>query len=75
MVGYLFVTLLFPLFSKMLADKTDFLPVLKLSTRLLLSFAVVISSVSLVFANDIMGLLYVQIDPQSAIVFGILMIN
>ncbi len=75
MVGYLFVTLLFPLFSKILADKQDYLPVLKLSTRLLLTFSIAVAALSLLYANEIMNLLYIQIDDRSALVFAILLLS
>jgi O-antigen/teichoic acid export membrane protein len=74
MVGYLFVSLLFPLFSNMLSKHTDFRPVMKLSSRLLIGFAVVISALCLIYAESIMNLLYVETDVNSAPVFACLML-
>ena len=74
MVGYLFVSLLYPMFSNMLSKGQDFRPVMKLSSPLLIAFAVIISSVSLIYAPQIMNLLYTETDENSALVFATLML-
>ncbi len=74
MVGYLFVSLLFTMFSNMLLKGEDYHPTLKLSSRFLIAFAVIISSVSLVYAPQIMDLLYTETHENSSLVFASLML-
>lgn len=74
MVGFLFVGILFPLFSKMIVQNENYRTILSLSTRLLLSFAVIVSVSSFMWGERIVNLLYTQIDTSSGNTFSLLML-
>lgn len=74
MVGYLFVGILFPLFSKLLAQNGYYKNILRISTRLLLSFAVIMAASSFLWGDRIMDLLYTQTDQSSGSTFSILIL-
>ncbi len=74
MVGFLFVGILFPLFSKMIAKNENYRSILNLSTRLLLSFAVIASISSFIWGERIVKLLYTEVDLSSGNTFSMLML-
>ncbi|MDP4292135.1 MAG: oligosaccharide flippase family protein, partial [Bacteroidota bacterium] len=74
-IPYLFSVLLLPLFSKMLADRSDVSQIVRVSLALLVPLAVMTASISLFYSSLIMDLLYVSHIQQSAAVFGILMFS
>lgn len=56
--GLMFATMLLPLFGRMLAQKTDLQPIVKLCVNMMVPFSVAIAVASLFFGGDIMYLLY-----------------
>lgn len=72
---YLFAILLMPLFSRMLADRSDVSQIVRVSFSLLFPLSVMVASVSLFYSYQLMNLLYVQHIQQSADVFGVLMFS
>ncbi len=57
-LGLMFATMLLPLFGKMLAQKTDVQPIVKLCVNMMLPFSVMVAVAALFFGGDIMYLLY-----------------
>lgn len=74
MVGFMFVSILFPMFSKLLGNKENFKPVLNIAARLLLSFALIATISCFWFSQEIMDLLYTETDTQSGWVFRVLIL-
>lgn len=74
-IPYLFSILLLPLFSKMLADRTDVSQIVRVSFALLLPLSVMVASISLFYSHQLMNLLYVHHIQQSADVFSVLMFS
>ena len=75
MVGFAFASLLLPVYSRMLKQKEDYLPLLKLSYKSILFIAVSVACISFVFRHEIMGFLYPESDTYWAGIFGWLMIS
>jgi O-antigen/teichoic acid export membrane protein len=74
-IPYLFSILLLPLFSRMLAERSDVSQIVKVSLSLLLPLSIIVAAVSLFYSNQLMDLLYVHHIQQSADVFSILMFS
>jgi len=75
MAGYLFATILLPLFSKLLADKIEVNKLLKFSANLLLVLVLSLSISVWVFAQPIMDLLYIQSTTYYANILKILILT
>lgn len=75
MLAYLFAILLLPMFSRMLARKESVFPVLEQAFRLLFPGAVIAAAAAVVFREEWMALRYVEHIPESASIFGWLMIG
>jgi O-antigen/teichoic acid export membrane protein len=58
MFGLMFATMLLPLFGRMLAQKHDIQPIVKLCVNMLLPLSFIVAIAGVVFGNDIMLLLY-----------------
>jgi O-antigen/teichoic acid export membrane protein len=58
MLGLMFATMLLPLFGRMLSEKNDVQPIIKLCVNLLLPFSCVVAIGGIFFSGDIMQLLY-----------------
>lgn len=56
--GLMFATMLLPLFGRMLAQKTDVQPIVKLCVNMMLPFSVMVAVAGLFFGGDVMYLLY-----------------
>jgi O-antigen/teichoic acid export membrane protein len=56
--GLMFATMLLPLFGRMLAQKDDVQPIIKLCVNMMLPFSVMVAIASWFFGGDIMYLLY-----------------
>ena len=56
--GLMFATMLLPLFGRMLAQKDDVQPIIKLCVNMMLPFSVMVAVASWFFGGDIMYLLY-----------------
>jgi O-antigen/teichoic acid export membrane protein len=73
MIAYLFSVLLIPIFSKMIKDRKSVEQMLKLAFTLLITLAVIVSSLSLFYSQELMALLYKSHIEASAGVFRLLM--
>jgi O-antigen/teichoic acid export membrane protein len=76
MFGLMFATMLLPMYGRMIANKQDIQPIVKLCTNLLLPVSFVVAVVCIFFSNDIMLLLYKGAQGGShnhAVVFSWLM--
>ena len=58
MVGLMFATMLLPLYGRMLSQKHDVQPMVKLCVNMLLPLSFAVSVTCIVFSNDIMHILY-----------------
>ncbi len=58
MLGLMFATMLLPLFGRMLSQKTDVRPIVKLCVNMMVPFSVVVAIAALFYGGDIMYLLY-----------------
>ncbi|MBC7553952.1 MAG: polysaccharide biosynthesis protein [Taibaiella sp.] len=58
MFGLMFATMLLPLYGRMLSQKHDVQPIVKLCVNLLLPVSFVVSTAGICFSGDIMHLLY-----------------
>jgi O-antigen/teichoic acid export membrane protein len=56
--GLMFATMLLPIFGRMLGQKTDVQPIVKLCVNMMLPFSVLVAVAALFFGEDIMYLLY-----------------
>ncbi len=85
MIPYLFAVLLLPIFARMIKQKQDVIPLVRLAFTLLIVPAVIVAVVSFTYAEQIMTLLYpvhhaeTQADfafriMESSRVFGLLMV-
>jgi len=72
MVAYLFSIILLPLFAKMIKEKLDIKPIVKSSFQLLLFIGISFVTISVIYAKDLMTLLYNKHIEQSANVFQVL---
>ncbi len=57
-LGLMFATMLLPLFGRMLSQKNDVQPIVKLCVNLLLPFSCMVAIAGVFFSGDIMQLLY-----------------
>ena len=73
MFAYLFAVLLLPIFSKMLKDRESIQYMVKLSSSLLLTVAIITAVGSWFYSQQIMELLYTDHVDESARVFRLLM--
>ena len=75
MIGFLFASLLLPMFAKMLQDKEDVKPLLEFSLHLIWAGAISLALACFFFSNDIMALLYDLATPYWGKVMGLLMLS
>jgi len=75
MFGFLFASLLLPMFSHMLKKRQDIQPLTNLAFKLLMIPALTLAALGLFFSNDIMNLLYHEHGDLSAPVFTMLMFS
>ena len=72
MIAYLFSVILLPLFSKMLKEKENLLPIIKSSFSLLYFFTVSVVIILITFRVSVLELLYKDHIMESASVFQVL---
>jgi O-antigen/teichoic acid export membrane protein len=75
MFGYLFATLLLPMFSKMLREKADINSLVKFSSELMFAGSTTVAVACFFFQEPIMHLLYHNTNPYWCKIFGWLMLN
>ena len=75
MVAYLFSVILLPLFSKMLKQKEDILPVVRTSFSLLFLFSVSAVVILYVYRQPVIQLFYPEIVDESVAVFRIIILG
>ncbi len=73
--GFLFATLLLPMFAGMIRKKEDVSQLIKFSSELMFVFAVVAGVNCCFFRNEIMQILYPDSDLYWSKIFGLLMLN
>ncbi|MCB0477554.1 MAG: oligosaccharide flippase family protein [Crocinitomicaceae bacterium] len=73
MIGYLFVGILYPMISRMLKEKGDYMDLVKQAFNLLIPGAVLIAILSFFFADDVLHFAYASVGPNSAKTFYYLM--
>jgi O-antigen/teichoic acid export membrane protein len=57
-LGLMFATMLLPMFGRMLAQRTDVRPIVRLCVNILLPFSFMVAVAAVLFGSDIMYLLY-----------------
>jgi O-antigen/teichoic acid export membrane protein len=74
MFGLMFATILLPMFGRMLAEKQDVQPIVKLCVNMLLPLSFMVAVAGMYFSTDIMSLLYHKspTNPEYSAVFAIL---
>lgn len=72
MISYLFSVILLPLFSKMLKEREDLTPIIRVSFCLLLYFSVTATVILVLYRMPILTLLYPEHPQESADVFRFL---
>lgn len=75
MIAYLFATLLFPIFSRMIKQQENIKELLRLSYSLLVVPAFILAILCFFFRYEIMNLLYHEHAGLSAPVFGLMMFS
>jgi O-antigen/teichoic acid export membrane protein len=73
MVAYLFASLLFPMFSRMLKNKEDISQLVKMSFQILFSGAMIVALSALFFGEEILMWRYDELHPDSELLFAVLM--
>ncbi len=72
MIAYLFSVILLPLFSKMIKEKENLLPIVRTSFSFLFVFAVSAVAILISYREPILSLLYREHIPESVGVFSLL---
>lgn len=75
MFGFLFATLLLPIFARMLREKEHIQELLQTSYRLIFVLAATVAGVCLIFRNEIMQLLYHEATQYWGTIFGLLIVS
>jgi O-antigen/teichoic acid export membrane protein len=75
MIAFLFGTLLLPIFSRMIKNREDVVPLVKTSFSLFLYPAFIIVVACFCFRHEIMNVLYHVTGDYNARIFGFLMLN
>ena len=75
MFGFLFASLLFPMFSRMIKENESVNQLLSLSALLLIIPSIILAIGSLCYRNEIMEFLYHELHTNSANIFSILMFS
>lgn len=73
MIGLMFASMLLPLFGRMLANKQDVQPIVKLCVNMLLPVSLMVATAAAFFGSDIMLLLYTAATDYDGVVFAWLM--
>ena len=75
MIGFLFAGLLLPMFSKMIKEKINVLPLVRTSAMMIWSGAITLSVATYFFQEKIVHLLYIEATPYWGEVLGVLMLS
>jgi O-antigen/teichoic acid export membrane protein len=75
MFGYMFATLLLPMFAAMIRKNHPVKPLVKFSSELMFAGSVMVSLACFFFRNEIMQLLYPASTEHWWLIFGLLMFN
>lgn len=75
MIGYLFASLLMPMFAKLVHEKTSVLPLARFSFQAIWVAAVTLAAACFAFREPIMHLLYTESNAYSADLLGWLMLS
>lgn len=75
MIGILFAMLMLPMFSKLINERSQLLPLVESITRLLFVICTIITSLCWVYSEDIIDLIYKNTTPQHYKVFKYLMVG
>jgi len=75
MLGYLFSTLLLPLFARLLAEKKPIKELTVFSFNIIFLLAITFAIPCYLYQQKIMSLLYLEANEYSSMIFGLLMIN
>ena len=75
MFALMFAGLLLPIFARQIKNKESILPVLGMSSRLLISGSVIVASIMYLFRQDFLKLLYDNVSIESSNTFGILILS
>lgn len=75
MFGYMFATLLLPMFAAMIRKNDSVKPLVKFSSELMFAGSVMVSLACFFFRNEIMQMLYPESTEYWWLIFGLLMFN
>lgn len=75
MFAMLFNTLLFPIFSTLLAKRENFIPLLVTSSKLMFTLAISVSIGSIAYSEEILSLFYHEVNLQAIETFQLLMLT
>lgn len=75
MIGFLFASLLLPIFAKMVKKGDPVKDLLGISYRMMFVISVIFGALAYVYKSEIMSALYLQADVYWAQIFGILMLS
>ncbi len=75
MVGYLFAMLLLPMFSNLISEHKNVMPLIEDATGLLVTLSTGLTVVCWFYGADIMSFMYVDITPTHVSCFKILMVS
>ncbi len=73
MFAHLFPVMLMPIFARMLKEKEDFTPILRMATRLLVGGSILLAVYFLFFSHEVLSWIYVSVSESSARSFSAMM--
>jgi O-antigen/teichoic acid export membrane protein len=73
MFGLMFAGILLPLFGRMLSQKQDVQPIVKMTVNILLPVALMVACAACFFGDEIMNALYKKTDADSGTIFALVM--
>ncbi len=74
-LGYLFAMLLLPMFSRLLSEEGKVYPLLSSALGLIFSFATIATGIAIVFAPELLDMIYLDIGQENTEVFRLLMLS
>lgn len=75
MIGYLFVGILYPMVSRMLKEKGNYMDLVDQSFRLLIPGSLVLAVMTFFYSDEILGFAYNHVGPNSGPTFFYLMLS
>ena len=73
MIPNILAGILLPMFGKLLAERSDTAPIIRLSVNLLLPIALLTAGIAAISSTEIMHLLYTDVSSEDGITFALLM--